>query len=50
MFRVFCQLGSGRYYRTKSGIWSMWSWDAQPLRQYEALQIAEAEEGQIEPI
>ncbi len=50
MYRVFCKLGSCRYYWTKSGIWSMRTWAAQPLRQHEALQIAETEEGQIEPM
>ncbi len=53
MFRVYCELGpdrSHRYYRTKTGMWSMWHWDAQPLRQSEALQIAESEGGQIEPM
>jgi len=53
MFRVFCQLGpdrSYRYYRTKTGNWSTYSWHAQPLRQPEALQIAEEEGAQIESI
>jgi len=53
MFRIFCELGpdrSHRYYRTKGGNWSTWSWDAQPLRQGEALQIAEAEGAHVEPI
>ncbi len=53
MFRVYCQLGpdrSYRYYWTKPGLWVMWSWSAQPLRESEALQIAESEGGQIEPM
>jgi len=50
MFRIYCMIGRYRYYRTESGIWSMWSWAAQPLELEVAARLAKSEQAHFEEI
>jgi hypothetical protein len=53
MWRIYCFIDPDqkyRYYRTKSGIWSMWSYAAQPLKYTEARELAQSENAFFERI
>lgn len=49
MFRVFCLIGSYRYYWCGSH-WSMWGWAAKPLPLEQAKMVADAEQADFEPM
>jgi hypothetical protein len=49
MFRVFCLIGSYRYYWCGSH-WTMWPWAAKPLPLKQVQQVAKAEQADFEPM
>jgi hypothetical protein len=49
MYRVYCMLGSDRYYWVGPH-WVQWSWAAKPLPLDQAKQLAESEQAHVEPM
>jgi hypothetical protein len=48
MYRLYCLIGTCRYYRYKGNMWGMWSHHAERFSLEKAQQLAQSEECQFE--